>query len=216
MDRYLPFLDSEVLSKPDPEYEAAVDFLVKRELEAMTKGQSSLHPVAQKIADYVANSITHKFGDELFQEYLAHSDTGTRKRRRPSGQPEDLDTGDQFLEYYKCKVPRIDLAKYSDDAGVGSKQLAITESYLHHQLITLESLLPETLVKQWTVNNEFIEQSDSIIRSEIERQQKQLSDLEKYRRQIQLQHRETFETLQNRIDEALLNKLEMVCVPKGK
>ena len=216
MDHYLPFLDSERLSKPDPEYEAAVDLLVKRELEAITQGQSKLHPVAQKIADYVANSITYRFGDELFQEYLAHNETKGPKRQRVDSQSEDVDNEDQFLEYYKRKVPRIDLVKYSDDANVSFKQLAITESYLHHQLITLESLLPETLIKQWSVNNEFMEQSDSTIRSEIERQRKQLSDLDAYRRQIQLQHRETFETLQDRIDKAVLDKLEMACIPKGK
>lgn len=160
-------------------YKNEIDQLVKKEFANIKR--EPVHPeirgilAKRKGADNSVSTLTNA----LYTEYLKQRNN--KKRRTPDFNDDD-DT--LFLEEYRRKYPRIDTSRYIPNESSEVSLLGIVDSYLKHQEIVLDTLLPQTVSNQWRINNDYIRQTCTIVEEMNIQQRKQINDLEIYRKRL--------------------------------
>lgn len=211
---YLPFIDKDI---PDKQSQEIVEQLIQDEIRTHNKDNTTqLHPDVYKLTKSLKID-KHVIADSLYEEYLRNNELLVKQGKRPVS---TRDIEDAFLENFKTKHPRIDFTRYSMDNLPMDKRsqndsLAIVDSYLAHQLITLRDLLPKTIVNQWAINNDFLKSSDQTIQDILQSQRKQLVDLDNYREKVQAAQVPAFQTLEYDTNEKILDIIEET-FPKKK
>lgn len=198
---YLPFIDDAL---EEFEFEPLVGELLQEELrKQVPEGTDALHPEVRKLLSEVSIGEL-RFDTNLYEIYknFDDQDTNSVKRKRPSDD-------DIILREYKNKYPRIDIARYTLINQEDIDLLAITDSYLRYQILTLEKLLPRTLLNQWAINNDFLATSDKVLDKVIENQENQIRDLSQYRKTIQLQNQPIFNQYAQEWKDKLINNMNV-------
>ena len=77
----------------------------------------------------------------------------------------------------------------------------MVDSYLKHQEIVLDTLLPRTISNQWMINNDHIQQTSTIVEEMSDQQQKHINDLEIYREGLQRRYEPLFLQMRRQIEE---------------
>lgn len=111
------------------------------------------------------------------------------------------------LKEYQDQVPRIDITRYAVNDNTNLETLCVIDSYLRHQELTLQ-LLPQTLVNQWAINNDYLNASEESLQHVITNQEKQIHTLNQYRANMQTQTKPTFSDLEQRWKDSLINRLD--------
>ncbi|CAB4252072.1 similar to Saccharomyces cerevisiae YPR101W SNT309 Member of the NineTeen Complex (NTC) that contains Prp19p and stabilizes U6 snRNA in catalytic forms of the spliceosome containing U2 [Maudiozyma barnettii] len=206
---YLPFIDYKI---PSDEYKNEAERLIR---EAMQKQDiTHLHPYAQKSVK-MGKIANHVIPDSIFQEYIQKHTAGDK----PKGQKRSLESiylnDENFLQEFNSKHPHVDPSRYSledisteDNETSIKNKLAVIDSYLAHQIITLRDLIPQTSVNQWAINNDFMRTSTQIIDNLVSQQKKQLEDLDKYREKAQINQVASYDKLNYDINERILDIIE--------
>ncbi|QHS76814.1 Snt309p [Saccharomyces paradoxus] len=191
MDRF-NFIDKGILEI----YKSEIDELVRKEYGNIKK--EPMHPEVQGI-------ITKKNGPDksvtalskgLYTEYLEQCNN---KKKRASDFDDDVDT--LFLQEYRRKYPRIDTSRYVPNESSEINLLGMVDSYLKHQEIVLDTLLPRTISNQWMINNDHIQQTSTIVEEMSDQQQKHINDLEIYREGLQRRYEPLFLQMRRQIEE---------------
>ncbi|CCE65748.1 hypothetical protein TPHA_0M01730 [Tetrapisispora phaffii CBS 4417] len=130
---------------------------------------------------------------------LAVSELDERKR----AMPDDCDDPDS-----KRKQPRISLQRYSIDEGSSVESLMINEAYLRHQELVLKELLPKTMMNQWIINNECMKDDGQHLQETMDRQLKQIVDLNKHRERLQMEGNVTLQELEKQWHNQLIKNLQ--------
>lgn len=113
----------------------------------------------------------------------------------------------RLLEEYQRSVARIDLAKYNVDRDVDT--LCVIDSYLRHQELVLQRLLPQSLLNQWAINNDFLNTSSETLQKVISDQETNIQNLNNYRKNVQLQNEPMFSNLADQWKESLVHRLNV-------
>lgn len=176
---YLPFIDDELALE---EYGNAVERAIQEELR---NNGEEIHPEARamrlkQIRSYPVDSL--------------HCETSY--------------DGERLLQEYKQSFPRIDLERYTtDDQDVDI--LCVIDGYLRHQELVLARLMPQTLLNQWAVNNDFLSASSATLQKVIEDQETNIYHLNTYRRNLQLQNAPVFAGLKEQWKRSLIERLDV-------
>lgn len=198
---YLPYIDD---AREESEFEPLVGELLQEELrKQVPEGTNGLHPEVTKLLSEVSIG-EFRFDTKLYEIYknFDDQDTSSLKRKKPSDD-------DIILREHKNKYPRIDIARYTLINQEDVDLLAITDSYLRYQILTLEKLLPRTLLNQWAINNDFLATSDKVLDRVIENQENQIRDLSQYRKTIQLQNQPIFNQYAQEWKDKLINNINV-------
>lgn len=198
---YLPYIDDDL---EDSEFEPLVGKLLQEELRKQLPEETvSLHPEVTQLLNGVSIG-QFRFDKDLYENYKNFNDQNidSLKRKRPSDD-------DMILREYKTKYPRIDISRYTLINQEDTTVLAIMDSYLRYQLLSLERLLPRTLLNQWAINNDFLATSDKVLDSIIETQENQIRDLNQYRKTIQLQNQPIFDQYAQQWRNKLINNINV-------
>ncbi|SMN18155.1 similar to Saccharomyces cerevisiae YPR101W SNT309 Member of the NineTeen Complex (NTC) that contains Prp19p and stabilizes U6 snRNA in catalytic forms of the spliceosome containing U2 [Maudiozyma saulgeensis] len=206
---YLPFIDNKI---PSDEYKDKAERLIHDTMQE--QNTIGLHPYVQKMLE-MHKKTDHVIPDSMFQEYIQKFPS----EDNPRGQKRSLESShlddESFLQEFNSKHPHIDLLRYnledisSDDNQLSTKtKLAIIDSYLTHQIITLRDLIPNTLVNQWAINTDFIRTNTRTIDNLLSQQIKQLEDLDKYREKAQVNQATSYDKLNYDINEKILDIIE--------
>lgn len=175
---YLPFIDD--LTGLD-QYEDAVERAIVGELRDKTQ---QAHPEALSVT---ATDL---------RDYPIHSlDCATSNNE------------EELLALYRRSFPRVDLDRYttqSDDIDT----LCVMDSYLRHQELILQRLMPKTLLNQWAINNDFLNASSDVLEKVIKDQENNIHDLNMYRKRLQLQNKPHFTDLTNEWKRNLVDRLD--------
>ncbi|CCD22643.1 Snt309p NDAI_0A04880 [Naumovozyma dairenensis CBS 421] len=202
---YLPFIDSEDY---DADSISQVEKEIKREYAQIEKDKdedTNLHPEVIKLLNlWKVPTTTSHFDTELLDEYM-----NPRKRKFDENEDGDEDEDaleERILEICSKKYPRIDLSRYflnSDD----EESLCITHAYIEHQEVLLKDCLSKTLTNQWAINNEFIKESNANLNLILEKENKNLVDLMKYRENAQLKNKPIFDKLKQKWKDNLIQNV---------
>lgn len=111
------------------------------------------------------------------------------------------------LKEYRDQVPRIDITRYAVNDNTNPETLCVIDSYLRHQELTLQ-LLPQTLVNQWAINNDYLNASEESLQQIITNQENQIQTLNQYRANMQTQTKPIFSDLEQRWKDSLINRLD--------
>lgn len=111
------------------------------------------------------------------------------------------------LKEYRDQVPRIDITRYAVNDNTNPETLCVIDSYLRHQELTLQ-LLPQTLVNQWAINNDYLNASEESLQQIITNQENQIQTLNQYRANMQTQRKPIFSDLEQRWKDSLINRLD--------
>lgn len=201
----LPFIDP-VSAKE--EYRQMAEKLFAEEL--LKQDTTQKHPEVIKILNSTTAKTPGVFSQDDFNQYKHVMDNGHNPNKRPR---ESIESEDIFLNQYKAKHPHIDMSLYDSDQQLTDTaetkdRLAIVDSYLSHQLIALRDLIPKTMVNQWAINNDLMRASVSVVDDLLEVQRKQLEDLDKYRKHAQTTAQPSFNNLEHRINDMILDEIE--------
>ena len=185
------------------------------------QNRKKLHPDVLKIynpdKEYIIQPVIYEEYLNSFYPYYhdTKDDIANAKHQRESE--------DKFMKHYKGMYRRIDMKRYSlDETSLfGSidksktiqqkdlkKKLAVIDAYLGHQLVTVRDLMPNTLVNQWAVNNDFIEKSSEVVDDLIRQQTKELDDLETFRLSQREKLRVYYENHNFEVNEEILDAIE--------
>lgn len=111
------------------------------------------------------------------------------------------------LKEYRDQVPRIDITRYAVNDNTNPETLCVIDSYLRHQELTLQ-LLPQTLVNQWAINDDYLNASEESLQQIITNQENQIQTLNQYRANMQTQTKPIFSDLEQRWKDSLINRLD--------
>ncbi|CCF58067.1 hypothetical protein KAFR_0D04190 [Kazachstania africana CBS 2517] len=177
---YLPFIDSTL---PHEDAQNAINMRVKRALQEINE---EIHPEVQKLLDNVGR---RNIDDKLYESYLESEDE------------------DAFLKAYRKECGGVDLMRYSMDNEQDVERLAISDSYLRHQCITLEKLMSRTIMNQWTMNNVFLQNLNEQVGSMVTKQKRKNEDLINYRIKLQKTQEKSIRKLEMEYNDALIDRI---------
>lgn len=106
------------------------------------------------------------------------------------------------------ELPRIDLTRYAVNDGTDTETLCTIDSYLRHQELTLQKLLPETLLNQWAINNDYLTASEEALQRTITNQEDQIQSLNQYRARMQSRDAPAFKRYEQEWKAALIKRLD--------
>ncbi|QLL31306.1 hypothetical protein HG536_0B01690 [Torulaspora globosa] len=177
---YLPFIDDESALE---EYEDAVEKSIQEELR---KNGEEIHPEARdmKLEELRAYPVHSLYCETSYD-------------------------GDRLLQQYKRSIPRIDMERYSTDSRGDVDILCVIDSYLRHQELVLERLMPQTLLNQWAINNDFLAASSATLQKVIDDQETNIYNLNSYRKNVQLQNARVFAALEEQWKKSLIDTLNV-------
>ncbi|AQZ10556.1 SNT309 (YPR101W) [Zygosaccharomyces parabailii] len=161
------------------------------EAEEVTDG---LHPEVQ--------ALLRKFlpeecrFDSLYEVYHDYDSGQGWKRKRK-------EVEEATLEEYKKKHPRIGLARYSTESR-NAEILGTVNSYLNHQYLVLRKCMPETILNQWAINNDYIEKTTETLQDRVELEKTQLKNLDRYRESVQAKNKPEFARLKSEWKQQLI------------
>lgn len=113
-----------------------------------------------------------------------------------------------LLSEYRKRLPRVDLARYAVSDSTDSDTLCVIDSYLRHQELTLQVLLPQTLVNQWAINNDYMGASDEVLQEVIAKQEKEIHTLNLYRAKMQTDNGPAFHRYEQEWKRGLISRLD--------
>lgn len=152
----------------------------------------------ERYSDEIENLIEK----ELRLESDLHPEAAKLKIRLRENPLDDIS-----LKEYRDQVPRIDITRYAVNDSTNPETLCVIDSYLRHQELTLQ-LLPQTLVNQWAINNDYLNASEESLQQVITNQEKQIHTLNQYRANMQTQTKPIFNDLEQRWKDSLINRLD--------
>lgn len=135
--------------------------------------------------------------DSLYEVYRCYDSGQGWKRKRK-------EVEEATLEEYTKKHPRIGLARYSTESR-NAEILGIMNSYLNHQYLVLRKCMPETILNQWAINNDYIEKTTETLQDRIEIEKIQLKNLDRYRENVQAKNKPELARLKSEWKQQLIN-----------
>lgn len=203
-------------------YKNEAQFLIDKICEKQDRKE--LHPDLLKIYNpdkeyFIFQMIYEEYLDCFYPYYHDLKDKVANAKHQKESEA-------KFMKHYKDTYRHIDMKRYSLDeiSLFGSidksravepkglkKRLAVIDAYLAHQLVTVRDLMPNTLVNQWAVNNDFIEKSTQVVDDLIRQESKKLEELDTFRLSQREKMRKYYETHNFEVNEEILDAIERNC-----
>ncbi|EDO17100.1 hypothetical protein Kpol_1025p20 [Vanderwaltozyma polyspora DSM 70294] len=121
---------------------------------------------------------------KLLHKSDVYNETNSRKR---GSRDTDVDIGYQKSKQAKNTTTQgIDDSRYSLEGSIHDMdKYEIILSYLRHQELTLDELMSRTILNQWAINNDYVSNGLEMVDMKIEKQIKEIEQINKYREQSQ-------------------------------
>lgn len=154
-----------------------VEELISRELG---NKNVTIHPAVTKLLNKYKLELPSQYSYEELDKQYKDQISMSKKHKMSDDASEIL----HIVKRMKSSNENgIDLEKYSivkfDQMGVD--ELGIIDSYMRYQELTLQELIPKTIINQWAINNDALTGQLDIVKQLELKEVNQLNQLNKYR-----------------------------------